>query len=169
MPELRTPRLRLVPATLELLDAECDEPGRLASLLGVTDIAEWPPAGSDYDRDVIDVFRSQLVADPTNEGWNTYYVCTDDALVGNGGYFGPPTDGVTEIGYAVCLAWRTRGIATEVVRALIERASAMGLFALVAHTRPDNEASIKVLVRNGFRQDASASPDHLRFVRPLRD
>jgi RimJ/RimL family protein N-acetyltransferase len=164
---LRTRRLRLVPATVELLDAELEHPGLLAPLLGVADVVEWPPAGSDYDRDAVELFRSQLLADPAAEGWNSYYVCWGDALVGNGGYFGPPTEGEAEIGYAVCLAWRARGIASEVVAALIERASAFGLARLVAQTLPDNAASIAVLMRNGFEEVATSDGDQRRFVRSL--
>jgi len=165
--ELHTNRLRLVAATVELFDAELEHPGLLAPLLGVAEVEEWPPTGSDEDRDAVELFRSQLVADRAAEGWNSYYVCWGDALVGNGGYLGPPTEGVAEIGYAVCPTWRARGIATEVVAALIDRASAFGLDRLIAHTRPDNAASIAVLMRNGFEEAASDERDHLRFVRSI--
>jgi hypothetical protein len=49
MPDLHTARLRLVPGTVELFDADPDEPERLAALRGVTDLSDWPPGGSDYD------------------------------------------------------------------------------------------------------------------------
>jgi RimJ/RimL family protein N-acetyltransferase len=113
--ELHTPRLRLIPGTVELFDADLDQPALLARLLGIAEVAEWPPADSDYDRGAVELFRSQLIADPNLEGWNSYYVCTSDALVGCGGYLGPPADGAAEIGYAVCRPWRSRGIASEVV------------------------------------------------------
>jgi RimJ/RimL family protein N-acetyltransferase len=167
--EIHTPRLRLIPGTVELFDAELRQPARLARLLGVAEVGEWPPDGSDYDRDAVELFRSQLITDPNLEGWNSYYVCYTDALVGNGGYFGPPADGVTEIGYAVCRPWRCWGIASEVVGALIDRASALGLKRLVARTRPENVASITVLARNGFHEEISDQNDQLLFVRSLAE
>ena len=119
MPELHTTRLRLVPGTVELFDADPDEPDRLAALLGVADLSDWPPSGSDYDREAIEVFRAQLLADPALVGWNSYYACWGDALVGCGGYFGPPAAGAVEIGYAIGRPWRRQGLASELVGALV--------------------------------------------------
>jgi len=167
MPELRTTRLRLVPGTVELFDADRDEPHRLATLLGVSDLSDWPPSGSDYDRDAIEVFRAQLLADPALVGWNSYYACWGAALVGCGGYFGPPVAGAVEIGYAIGSPWRRQGLASELVQALIERASSCGVERVVAHTRPDNAASKAVLVGTGFVEVASDQPDHLRYERQL--
>jgi RimJ/RimL family protein N-acetyltransferase len=161
--ELHTTRLRLVPGTVELFDADPDEPDRLAALLGVTDLADWPPNGSDYDRDAIEVFRAQLLVDPALVGWNSYYACWGEALVGCGGYFGPPAAGEVEIGYAIGGPWRRQGLASELVGALIERASSFGVERVVAHTRPDNTASKAVLAANGFVEVAPDQPDHLRF------
>jgi ribosomal-protein-alanine N-acetyltransferase len=167
VPELHTTRLRLVPGTIELFDADPDEPDRLAALLAVTDISEWPPTGSDYDRDAIDVFRAQLLADPALVGWNSYYACWDDALVGCGGYLGPPAAGAVEIGYAIGRPWRRQGLARELVGALLARASSCGVERVVAHTRPDNAASKAVLAGHGFLEVVSEQPDHLRFEREL--
>jgi [ribosomal protein S5]-alanine N-acetyltransferase len=162
--QLHTRRLRLIPGTVALFDADLDQPARLARLLGVAGVAEWPPADSDYDRGAVELFRAQLIADPSLEGWNSYYVCAGEALVGCAGYFGPPADGAAEIGYAVCRPWRGRGIATEAVSALIARALASGVNRLIAHTRPENVASREVLLRNGFREHLSDQSDQLLFV-----
>jgi RimJ/RimL family protein N-acetyltransferase len=167
MPELHTARLRLVPGTVELFDADPDEPDRLAALLGVSDLSDWPPSGSDYDRDAIEVFRAQLLADPALVGWNSYYACWGEALVGCGGYFGPPAAGVVEIGYAIGRLWRRQGLASELVGALVARAASCGVERVVAHTRPDNAASMAVLAGNGFVEVPPDQPDHLRFEREL--
>jgi RimJ/RimL family protein N-acetyltransferase len=167
VPELHTTRLRLVAATVELLDADPGEPDRLAALLGVTELSDWPPTGSDYDRDAIDLFRAQLLADPALVGWNTYYACWGEALVGCGGYFGPPAARAVEIGYAIGRPWRRQGLASELVGALVARASSCGVERVVAHTRPDNAASRAVLAGNGFLEVVSDQPDHLRFEREL--
>jgi RimJ/RimL family protein N-acetyltransferase len=167
VPELHTTRLRLVPGTVGLFDADLAEPDRLAALLGVTELSDWPPTGSDYDRDAIEVFRAQLLADPRLVGWNSYYACWGDALVGCGGYFGPPAAGAVEIGYAIGRPWRRLGLASELVGALLDRASSCGVERVVAHTRPDNAASKAVLAGNGFLEVVSDQSDHLRFEREL--
>lgn len=167
MPEFHTTRLRLVPGTVELFDADPDEPEHLAALLGVADLSDWPPSGSDYDREAIEAFRAQLLADPGLVGWNSYYACWGDALVGCGGYFGPPAAGAVEIGYAIGLPWRRQGLASELVGALIERAASCGVERVVAHTRPDNAASMAVLAGNRFVEVPPDQPDQLRFERQL--
>ena len=167
MPELQTTRLRLVPGTVELFDADPDEPDRLAALLGVADLSDWPPSGSDYDREAIETFRAQLVADPALVGWNSYYACWGEALVGCGGYFGPPAAGAVEIGYAIGRPWRRQGLASELVGALVARAVSCGVGRIVAHTRPDNAASMAVLAGNGFVAVPPDQPDLLRFEREV--
>ncbi|MBV9007464.1 MAG: GNAT family N-acetyltransferase [Solirubrobacterales bacterium] len=78
----------------------------------------------------------------------------DGALVGNGGWEGPPEQGTAELGYAVAPSRQRRGIATAVVRELIQRASRAGLRAVSAHTLAEDNASTKVLERCGFTRTA---------------
>ena len=48
--------------------------------------------------------------------WGPHLFFGDDgALIGNGGWKGPPADGTAELGYAVAPARQGRGIATAVV------------------------------------------------------
>jgi ribosomal-protein-alanine N-acetyltransferase len=78
----------------------------------------------------------------------------DGALVGNGGWKGPPEQGTAELGYAVAPSRQRRGIATAVVRELIQRAGRAGLSAVSAHTLAEENASTKVLQRCGFTRTA---------------
>ena len=78
----------------------------------------------------------------------------DGALVGNGGWKGRPEHGAAELGYAVAPARQRRGIATAVVRELIERGRRAGLRVVVAHTLAEENASTKVLTRCGFTRTA---------------
>jgi RimJ/RimL family protein N-acetyltransferase len=77
----------------------------------------WPPG--EYDADAMRFMLGELKQRGTAvEGWLAYYVVTDGAdgtrdLVANAGYFGPPTNGMIEIGFSVVEAWRRRGIATS--------------------------------------------------------
>lgn len=90
----------------------------------------------------------------------------DGALVGNGGWKGPPEHGAAEVGYAVAPARQRRGIATAVVRELIERGRRAGLRVIVAHTLAEENASTKVLARCGFTRTAELDdPDEGRVWR----
>jgi [ribosomal protein S5]-alanine N-acetyltransferase len=85
---------------------------------------------------------------------------SDGALVGNGGWKGPPQDGVAELGYAVAPGRQRRGIATAVVRSLLDQARSAHVKVVCAHTLAEENASTRVLARCGFRRVAElVDPD----------
>lgn len=97
---------------------------------------------------------------PSPSRWRPALFFDAGTLVGNGGWKGPPEDGVAELGYAVAPARQRRGIATTVVHRLVEVARREGLRAVVAHTLAEENASTKVLIRCGFaRVDEIIDPD----------
>jgi RimJ/RimL family protein N-acetyltransferase len=155
---LRTARLDLIPSTLEHLTAELQDPNGLGTFLGVPVPGDWPPG--DYDRDAIEYFREQLEAGgPGLVGWYGWYAVTHgadgcrEALVACGGYFGPPEDGVVELGYSVVPSARRKGYATELVGALVARLLEQpGVDSIIAHTEDANLASTRVLLGCGFRR-----------------
>jgi ribosomal-protein-alanine N-acetyltransferase len=56
-----------------------------------------------------------------------------------------------EIGYSVVPAFAGQGFATEIVRALVDRAFASGrVRRILAHTTAGNSGSVKVLQHVGF-------------------
>jgi RimJ/RimL family protein N-acetyltransferase len=111
---------------------------------------------------------------PTHVGWYGWYGVTRnsdgsrDELVGGAGYFGPPTEGIVEIGYSVVPSARRRGFASEMVAALVDHAFKHSpVQALIAHTTDSNPASCKVLLRCGFqRVGPGAEPDSIQFRKP---
>jgi ribosomal-protein-alanine N-acetyltransferase len=157
MIKVTTSRLELVPASLELIQAELDSYAKLASALGVRVPEGWPPG--EYDRPAIEHFKARLSENPKHVGWYGWYAIlrsdgTEPAnLVGTGGFFGPPTaDQVVEIGYSIVPSFAGRGYATEFVRALAEHAFSTGKVSrVVAHTTLQNVGSVKVLEKAGFR------------------
>lgn len=161
-----TERLRLVPMTLSLVDAELE--GRLAQALHAELPPDWPPG--EHDHDALVFFRRQLLGGAPL-GWGSHYVLTRDerpTVIAAAGFHGPPDEhGVVEIGYSIVEHARGRGYATEVVLALVEVAFESGsVQRVVARTHEGNAASIAVLVRCGFTQ-FEASGDMRGFERTL--
>jgi [ribosomal protein S5]-alanine N-acetyltransferase len=156
MAPITTPRLDLVPAGLAALDAELTSHAELAAVLGAEVPEGWPPG--EYDLSAIRYFRDHLAADPDAANWLSWYamlrpVGTErPTLVAAAGFFGPP-DGVgsVEIGYSVVPAFTGQGLATEIVRALVDHAFATGrVRRIVAHTAIRNSGSARVLDHAGF-------------------
>lgn len=71
--------------------------------------------------------------------------------IGTIGFFGPPRDGVVEIGYGIVPSRQRRGYATEAVAALLVHATAQpGVREVIAHAEVENIASRRVLEKNGL-------------------
>ena len=64
--------------------------------------------------------------------------------------------GVARVGYFIAKEERGSGYATEVCKKIIELAVEVGITKLVAPVHPDNLASIRVLEKCGFQEDAMA-------------
>ncbi len=172
MTTLRTPRLELIAATLEHVEAELRGQSELAKLLGARVPPDWPPG--EWDRPAQEFFRELLARHgPRMEGWLSWYAVTltpageRDTLVANGGFSGPPMDGVAEIGYSVVPAARRVGYATEIVKALVAHAfEDPGVREILAHTSDENVASTRVLLRCGFnRVGAGPEPGSIKYRR----
>jgi RimJ/RimL family protein N-acetyltransferase len=75
-------------------------------------------------------------------------------MVGHCGYHGAPDDdGMVEIGYTVAPPFRRRGYALEAARGLIRHAfSHEGITRVRASIRPDNEPSLGLAGKLGFRR-----------------
>jgi len=86
---------------------------------------------------------SHLIIDPV-----------ENVVVGMGGFTGPPSDGVVEVGYSVAPAHRGRGHATDAVRLWLDHAAAAGVSLVRAHTLPVESASTTVLEKLGFERVA---------------
>ncbi|MFM6848027.1 MAG: GNAT family N-acetyltransferase [Terrabacter sp.] len=135
---------------------------RLAQLVPVTwDEAQAMVAGSrrrgwapGYPReDDLDAVRTMTAAGP--DPWTPRHVVrrSDGLIVGTIGCFGPPTDGVVEVGYGLVETARGSGLMTDVLSGMVRSLEAAGL-RVVAHTLPDNVPSHRVLARLGFvRED----------------
>jgi [ribosomal protein S5]-alanine N-acetyltransferase len=87
--------------------------------------------------------------------WTHLFIHTADrALIGLGGYTGPPENGAVEIGYGIAPAYRGRGLATAAAAELIARAGAAGVHTVQAHTLAHGNPSTGVLTTLGFTRTA---------------
>lgn len=163
MLQMKTERMEVVAATLEHLDAELEGGERFARLLGAVIPAGWPPG--EYDRAAIAFLRARLQENPGALGWLGWYALLREdpggarVAAGAGGYFGPPdASGQVEVGYSIVAEYQRRGLATELLRALLERAFGFpSVRSVRAHTHPANIPSIRVLERCGFRFDGQGA------------
>jgi len=148
-----TDRLRLTPHTSEQLLALIERPDTYEQLAG------FPAAEGLHEffvsGEVSDAFMDSLRSIDGQDPWRLGFAVVDPevrVVVGSAGFKGPAdADGVVEIAYGIAPAFQGRGYATEVARALIdfvrEQSSAR---TIRAHTRPEPNASTKVLGRCGF-------------------
>ncbi|MFT3707596.1 MAG: GNAT family N-acetyltransferase [Archangium sp.] len=140
-------RLRLIPVTPAHAAAFALGRDHLSRLLGATLLDGWPefPEALTMERDV-----PQTPSGATH--WRGYFFVTlDGQLAGNGGFKGPPNEGVVELGYEIAPALRNRGLATEATCALMALAFAdPSVRAVQAHTLAVENASCGVLRRCGF-------------------
>jgi RimJ/RimL family protein N-acetyltransferase len=141
VPDLDTPRLRL--HALTRTEAE-------------TLLAGDPPGGWHFAPgyplpDTKDAVGLYLRHGGRDYGFHLVVRRDDGAVVGEIGFVGPPRDGAATIGYAIVPTARRRGYATEAIVALSDWALGQpGVDSVRAQTRPDNEPSIRALLRAGF-------------------
>jgi RimJ/RimL family protein N-acetyltransferase len=160
MATLRTHRLELIAADRELSHVALSDHGRLAELIEARVPASWPP---ELFADGEAEFSRRLDADPTLQGWLSWYVVhvgRARTLVGVCGLGGPPDEhGQVTIGYAMLPEHQRKGYATEAVGALIDWAfEDERTRAITAQTYETLPASIRVLEKNGLSL-AARGPD----------
>ena len=145
--------LELHVATRHQIEAALEGPWRLAAAIhGSTLLAD------DWERfpEALEPTLQALADKPEGDPWGAHFFLLREppALVGWGGFKGPPVAGSVEIGYAVAPEYEGRGIATAAVAQLLEKAAASGEVEVVtAHTPPEPGASATVLEHAGFERD----------------
>lgn len=157
---LAGPRVRLLPAPQELAAAVLrGDDTRVEALLhglGLLRAADWP-----HDDTALALQAAAQGPTPT------WLVVQADRVVGECGVTGPPDDdGAVPIAYGLAGSARGTGLGTETVAVLAAWLEAQpGVRLVAAEVLPGNEASLRLLVRLGFRESGSHAP-HLRLVRP---
>jgi [ribosomal protein S5]-alanine N-acetyltransferase len=94
----------------------------------------------------------------------------DGTLIGAMGVIDHP-DGTIEVGYWFGVDYQGKGYASEALRATLDQLAADPLLAsrpVLAETRPDNAASIKLLTKTGFYATRRPGPRPNRIEFRLR-
>lgn len=167
---IETRRLRLVPSTVELARAEIADRGAFVALLGAEVPGSWPP---EMLADALPFFLGQLEQSPGLAGWLGWYGLlrgeggAPDTLVASGGFMGRPEGGTVEVGYSVLPDFQRRGIAGEMIAALVGWALAQdGVERVVAEIQRDNTPSLRLVRSLGFVEIGPGKEEgHLRFER----
>jgi RimJ/RimL family protein N-acetyltransferase len=141
--------VRVEPVRREWAEALAQGDAVFAARFGIAVVAGW----SGFPEALSILLHAARAGGPAEWGPQLFFD-DDGALVGNGGWKGPPQHGAAELGYAVAPARQRRGIATAVVAELVERARRAGLRVVLAHTLAEENASTKVLTRCGFTKTA---------------
>ena len=86
-----------------------------------------------------------------NEPWICYFVRAGDEIVGSCGIKGKPKNGAIEIAYGTFPRHEGKGIATEICRQLVHLSLRTDpTVRITARTLPEENASARVLRKNGF-------------------
>ena len=152
---LETPRLKLLPFTLELKQVTLSQRARLPELLGVAVPDIWP--GADL-LEALPFFIEVMEQDPTGQVWDGLIIHQADrvAIGGIGFHSSPDEAGMVEIGYNIIPAYEGQGYATEMARRVIDWAfQRPGIQVITAECLDDNIGSIRVLEKVGMRRLAA--------------
>ncbi|MCW3462436.1 GNAT family N-acetyltransferase [Chitinophaga nivalis] len=147
---IQTPRLQLLPCTLEHFESLLHGNDTLADLLGINIQEGW----TEYPEMVL-VAYDKLRNDPSMLGWFFYLVIhrEDKQLIGAGGFKGKPNAaGLVEMGYEIAPGYREKGLGTEMAKGLIRFAFGHSYVQrVIAHTEEEYNASVKILQKAGMR------------------
>lgn len=153
---LWTPRLELMPVTVEMVEAILGgDRSRAEEVAGVSLPGAWP------NRALIErAFTASLdaiVADPAGRLWGDRLMIPRVAtgarrVIGSVVFNGYPQDGVAHVGYGVEEGSQGLGYATEATAVCVEWAlSQPGIVAVVAETFPWHRASLRVIEKLAMR------------------
>jgi RimJ/RimL family protein N-acetyltransferase len=111
-----------------------------------------PVEKAELSADWLTQLRTSTSTNPWIHGFSLLQQ-NSDIVVGKGGFKGPPSaDGVVEIAYGIVPEYQGKGYATEAAEALTSYAFSSGKVHMVrAHTRPESNASTKILTKCGFQ------------------
>lgn len=108
-----------------------------------------------FSGDISPKWLEQLRKSKGTDPWTFGFAVVNPAIgqvIGTAGFKGPPdAAGMVEVAYGIVPAWQGKGCATAALKKLVAHAASDERVRLLrAHTLPVNNASTRVLTRNGF-------------------
>jgi ribosomal-protein-alanine N-acetyltransferase len=153
--DIVTPRLELIPITMEMVQTGFARSPEFGRLVNAEVPAEWPPEG--WDADAFNYVIDKMTRYPNARGWGRYIaVKVPDGgrriLAGTCGATLPiELNDDPEIGYGMLPSFQRCGYATEAVAALVAWIfEHPHVRSVNAQTFPHLQPSIRVLAKNGF-------------------
>jgi len=147
---IETPRLQLLACDMAVIEAVLVSDEALAELLDIQITQNW----STFGKEIFEYSKAKLLDQPEEANWGAYLpiLKEENRLIGSGGFKGRPNEhGMVEIGYEIAVAYRQRGLATEMAEALIEHSRKNPAVRKVwAHTLAEENISCKVLEKCGL-------------------
>jgi ribosomal-protein-alanine N-acetyltransferase len=148
-------RIRVVPATVEHLQALADGPDAFQERFGWQ--VEPGYLGDEFAAAIPHSIEAITTGGIPPEWFSHLFVhVADQKVMGLGGFKGAPEAGVIEIGYGVAPSYEGQGYATEAARLLLAKAQAAGCTTATAHTLAEPNASTAILTKLGFEQTGEA-------------
>ena len=149
---IETPRLQLLACDMAVIEAILVSDEALADLLGIEVAQNW----SEFGREIFEYSKAKLLKESEETNWGAYLpiLKEENRLIGSGGFKGRPNEhGMVEIGYEIAVAYRQRGLATEMAEALVEHSRRSTAVKKVwAHTLAEENISCKILEKCGLHQ-----------------
>lgn len=148
---INTPRLKLIPLDLTQLELVLQNVDKLEAALNIT-IARTLITGR-VRRAIGMKIEKMKKADVSQHDWFTYWlVVIKEENIGAGmlGFKGyPNTEGSTEIGYGIDVAYQNKGYMSEAVQALISWGFTHPFCKVITATEVENPASSRLLEKIG--------------------
>jgi [ribosomal protein S5]-alanine N-acetyltransferase len=166
------PQVRLVTATVPLLNALNEDRARFGELMGSPVPDGWP----EFPEAIGFTLEQLQNASEADRVWSMQFFvdAASGRLLGSGGFAAPPDDRAVEIGYEVAPEFRGQGFGAAAARAVVEHAVASGeVDHVIAHTLPGPNPSTGVLVSLDFEHVADQEDPEVgtvwewRWTRPL--
>jgi [ribosomal protein S5]-alanine N-acetyltransferase len=153
--KILTKRMKLIPFTIEIIQAAMQHDNEQLLKLGITPTEGWP------ELDLVEAlpYFNQQIIDHGVTGYNSWLTLdkqTND-IIGSLGFINEPdSNGSVEIGFGIVPQKRRQGYCEEAVKALITWADAKSEVKFVtARCNKDNKKSINLLKKIGFKEKHS--------------
>lgn len=153
--KILTKRMKLIPFTVEIIQAAIQHDNKQLLKLGITPTMGWP------EPDLIEAlpYFNQQIIDHGVTGYNSWLMLDKrtNEIIGSLGFINEPdSSGSVEMGFGVVRTRWRQGYCEEAIIALITWVSAKSEVKIVtAQCNKDNKKSINLLMKIGFKEKHS--------------